>query len=134
VRVLIIEDNQTTLALLRQLVARAENCEVAAFATASAALNDAVGLDFDLALVDYGLPDMNGIEVIEAIRSIEKYRSVPIVMVTAETEKTTRVEAFNAGATDFLSKPIEPVEFKARVRNLLALRQAQAAMTKSAAA
>lgn len=132
-RVLIIEDNQTTLTLLRQLVARAENCDVVAFANPVAALKDIAELDFDLALVDYALPDMNGIEVIQAIRRVDKNQSVPIVMVTAETEKTTRLEAFNAGATDFLSKPIEPVEFKARVRNLLALRQAQAAMKAEAA-
>jgi putative two-component system response regulator len=54
-------------------------------------------------------------------------------MVTAEKERAVRLEAFNAGATDFLAKPIEPVEFKARVRNLLALRRAQAAMPAQAA-
>jgi PleD family two-component response regulator len=133
VRVLIIEDNETTMGLLRQLVERAETCEVIPFTNPTEAAKEIGELDFDLALIDYAMPEMDGIEVIRAIRRVDKYRSVPIVMVTAENEKATRLEAFNAGATDFLSKPIEPVEFKARVRNLLALRRAQVATGAAAA-
>jgi DNA-binding response OmpR family regulator len=124
-RALIIEDNPTSLMLLKQLVSRVDGCEAATFSDPTEALSQLDELEVDIVLVDYMMPTLNGIEVIRRLRAAEGYQTVPIVMVTAENEKETRLEAFNAGATDFLVKPIEPIEFKARVRNLLALRQAE---------
>ena len=127
-RVVIIEDNETTMVLLRQLVSRAEPVDAVTFSDPVEAVAKLAELDADLVLVDYMMPTMNGVEVIKALRGLARHRSVPIVMVTGEDERAVRLEAFNAGVTDFLSKPIEPVEFKARVRNLLALRRAEIAM------
>ena len=127
-RVVIIEDNETTMVLLRQLVGRAEPVDAVTFSDPVEAVAKLAELDADLVLVDYMMPTMNGVEVIKALRGLARHRSVPIVMVTGEDERAVRLEAFNAGVTDFLSKPIEPVEFKARVRNLLALRRAEIAM------
>jgi PleD family two-component response regulator len=127
-RVVIIEDNETTMVLLRQLVSRADTVEAVTFSDPVEAVEKLADLDADLVLVDYLMPGMNGIEVITGIRRLAKHKSVPVVMITGENEREVRLEAFNAGATDFLNKPIEPIEFKARVRNLLALRRAEVAM------
>jgi putative two-component system response regulator len=124
-RALIIDDNTTSLMLLKQLVSRVDGCEVTAFSDPAEAVRQLGHLEFDIALVDFTMPEFNGVEVIRQIRSMEKHRGVPVVMVTAENERATRLEAFDAGTTDFLTKPIDPVEFKARVRNLLALRKAE---------
>jgi len=124
-RALIIEDNPTSLMLLKQLVLRVDGCEAATFSDPTEALGQLDELDVDIVLVDFMMPTLNGIEVIRRLRAVERYKTIPIVMVTAENEKETRLEAFDAGATDFLVKPIEPIEFRARVRNLLALRQAE---------
>ena len=127
VHVIIIEDNQTTMVLLRQLVGRAEPVDAVTFSNPVEAVGKLADLEADLVLVDYMMPGMNGVEVIRAIRSLAKHSSVPIVMITGDNDRAVRLEAFNAGATDFLNKPIEPIEFKARVRNLLALRRAEVA-------
>jgi putative two-component system response regulator len=123
-RALIIDDNIVTLTLLKQLVSRMD-CDVTTFSDPAEAVRQIGQLVFDIALVDYAMPHLNGVEVIRRIRAIERHRSVPIVMITADHEKEIRLAAFDAGTTDFLTKPIEPMEFKARVRNLLALRKAE---------
>ena len=124
-RALVIDDNIVTLTLLKQLVSRMDGLCVTAFSDPAEAVRQIGELDFDIALVDYAMPHLNGVEVIRRIRAVERHRSVPVVMITADHEKETRLAAFDAGTTDFLTKPIEPMEFKARVRNLLALRKAE---------
>lgn len=91
--------------------------EALAFAAAHA---DEIGVF----VTDYEMPDMNGVEVIQALRRNPDSASVPIVMVTSYEARSLRQEALKAGATDFLSKPADPAEIRARVSNLLALARA----------
>jgi putative two-component system response regulator len=108
------------------------DCEVVDFSDPIAAVEWLQTEDFDIALVDYMMDGMDGISVIHSIRMVDRHRHVPIIMVTGEDERTVRIDAIQAGATDFLTKPIEPVEFKARVKNLLDLRKAQLAIAERA--
>jgi len=80
-------------------------------------------------LVDYHMPEMNGITFIEKIRKIDAYKDVPIVMVTAEQERTVRHKALKAGANDFLTKPVDRTEFITRVKNMLMIRESQKALS-----
>lgn len=75
-------------------------------------------------LVDYMMPVLDGHDFIRLVRRIPECADVPIVMVTTENEKEVRQEAINLGATEFLLKPIDVTEYRSRIRNLLALRQA----------
>lgn len=122
---LILDDNLTNLMLIKQLVLRLPNCEPLVFESPRDALARMPELSFDIALVDYIMPDMDGIAFVEAVRAFPKYRDVPIVMVTHGEARDIRLKAIVAGATDFVNKPIEPIEFKARLKNLLQLREAQ---------
>ncbi len=80
--------------------------------------------DFDLVFVDYMMPVMNGIQVIEEIRKTRQ--DVPIIMITAVSDDNDlKLRAIKAGATEFLNKPLNIAEFKARVTNLMDLRSAQ---------
>ena len=124
-KIMIVEDNRTNLALLTGIVSKIPGCTVEAFDSSTLAARRAAETDFDLILVDYVMPDLNGIELINRFRSIASYQLVPIVMVTADCVRQVRLDAIAAGATDFLNKPVDPVELKARVTNLLALRHAQ---------
>jgi CheY-like chemotaxis protein len=124
-RALIVDDNVTNLMLIKQLVIRLGDCEPLAFESPLNALSQMPGLSFDIALVDYVMPGMDGIAFVKAIRGFPAYRDVPIVMVTTGDARQIRIDAITAGATDFVNKPIEPIEFKARLRNLMQLRQAQ---------
>ena len=123
--ILMVDDSKTNLVLVRQLVNRIEGCDAMAFIDPLAALETAEVTDFDIVLVDYVMPGIDGIEFIRRLRAMPRHAHVPVVMVTATDEREICLEALHAGATDFLSKPLEPIEFRVRVRNLLALSGAQ---------
>ena len=125
---LIVDDNPTNVALLQRLVAKIDGCGAICFTDSVEAADALPNLDFDIALVDYVMPDVDGVQFIRRLRACPKHEMVPIIMVTTAEERAVRIEAIEAGANEFLAKPVDPVEFKARVRNLLALRQAQRAL------
>ncbi len=124
-RVLIVDDNATNLMLLKIIAQRVEGVSVEGCGTPLRALEMLRAGAYDLILVDYVMPEMNGSDLIRAIRSIEHYAVVPIVMITGENDRQVRLDAISAGATDFLNKPVDPIELRARLGNLLALRRAQ---------
>lgn len=123
-RILIIDDSKSSLAILRSIVEEIEDCSVETFLRPADAMARIGSFQFDLVLVDYMMPKMDGIAVTRALRASEAYRLVPVIMVTSEVGADVRLEAVAAGATDFINKPFDPVELKARVRNLLSLRSA----------
>lgn len=124
-RILIVEDNRTNLMMMERLVHQVPDCTAMSF-------SDPVGfhlvmesIDYDIALVDYQMPGMDGIELIKAMRGAAAYKDQPLVMITADQEKSIRLEAIKAGAIEFLNKPIDPVEFRARLANIVRLSTVQ---------
>jgi len=77
----------------------------------------------DMVLTDYKMPSLDGIEVIRRLRRIFGYEDVPIVCITVVNDREVRYRALEAGATDFLIRPIDRLECGARCRNLLSLRR-----------
>lgn len=123
-KILLIDDNPTNLTFLTLLVEKL-GCTALAFFSPEAVLTEMPALDYDIAVIDYQMPVYNGIELLIEISRFEKYRGKPAVFVTADTDTATRIAALDAGAIDFLTKPINPLEFQARMRNLTALVAAQ---------
>lgn len=128
IRVLLVEDSPTTLKTFVKLVERLGNCEPVAYADPAELLADLPDLDFDIAVLDYMMPNHNGIEIIERLSGSARHAEKLIVIVTADSEPAIRLAALEAGAIDFLRKPVDPVEFTARMRNLIRLREAQIEM------
>lgn len=124
-RILLVDDNNTNLKLLTRLVAKLDQCEALPFASPDAVLSALPELEFDVAIIDFQLPVYNGVELYTEIVRFEKYADVPVIFVTANTDMTTRMEALNAGAIDFLTKPVNPLEFQARVQNIVSLAEAR---------
>ncbi len=124
-RILIVEDNRTNLLVLKGIVGNIPECEVEAFLDPLEALARTTEQLFDLLLVDYMMPSMDGRTFISEVRKQPAHAHIPIVMVTANDDRQTRLDSIGAGATDFLNKPVDPIELKARVGNLLVLRQQQ---------
>ncbi|MBZ5763450.1 response regulator [Rhizobium sp. VS19-DR104.2] len=120
-RILLVDDNITNLSFLTKLVAKIGGCEAVTFSDPGDVLAAMPKLDFDLAVVDYQMPGYNGVELLREITMFEKYRGKPFVMVTADTDMATRMACLDAGSIDFLNKPVNPLEFQARMRNLIAL-------------
>ena len=127
-RVLIIEDNATNLAVLCGIVGQMEDVICQGFTCPQKAMCDLLEQRCDLVIVDYMMPGMTGLELIASMRSLPAHQHIPIVMITADQDRQLRLNAIDTGANDFLTKPVEPVELRSRVRNLLALRQAQLAL------
>jgi PAS domain S-box-containing protein len=127
--VLLIDDRPTNRKLLRQLTLQIdERLEIFTFENGLEALNWTKDKGPDLVITDYNMPEMNGAEFIEAFRAIPEYVNIPVIVLTAHEDKDYRMRALEAGATDFLLRPIDHYEFKVRVRNLLTLRKQQLAL------
>lgn len=124
-RLMVIEDNRTNLLILQGILQKFPDCRVEAFPDPLEAIARAEAVLFDLIIVDFMMPGLDGVGVIAHLRRRSEYRHVPIVMITADGNRQTRIDSITAGATDFLNKPIDPIELRARIGNLLTLRQQQ---------
>ena len=130
--VLIVDDNLTNLTLFRHLLKKIDDVESVSFDEPLKALEWCTTNEPDLVLLDYMMPEMDGLEFIQHFKEIEEYKDVPIIVITADTENEVRHKALNLGAQDFLNKPIDKVEFLARIKNLLTLRESQQALANRA--
>jgi putative two-component system response regulator len=124
-RIAIIDDNATNLVLMKALTLAATGEEAHTYEDPVPGLAACVEQGADLIVVDYMMPHMDGLEFIRRARASQRCADVPIVMVTAAGQGEIRRQALEAGATDFLTKPLDATEMKLRTRNLLALRRAQ---------
>ncbi len=118
-RIVIVDDTDTNLVLLSKMLSRLGEHEVACFEDPELGLADCLAREPDLLIVDYMMPKLDGIRFIERMRAIPAYAGLPILMVTAYGEREVLYEALSKGATDFVTKPVDRVEFTHRVRNML---------------
>lgn len=132
-KIMIVDDNITNLTLFRHLLKKTDDVETICFSEPLKALEWCENNEPDLVLLDYMMPDMDGLEFIVQFKTIFTHQIIPIVMVTADTESGVRNKALDLGAYDFLNKPVDKIELLARVRNLLALRDSQRALSQRAA-
>lgn len=117
---LFIEDDEAIRTALR-LVLEDEGYEVAEASDGETGIKMFGQIDPDLVLLDLRLPDITGFEVCRAIR---RTSITPVIMVTAQTDTSDLVNGFDAGADDYVTKPVVPKELAARIR--AALRRTQA--------
>ena len=123
--VLIIDDNRMNLELFCHMMSMIDTAVPLPMADPVAALAWCRSHIPDLVLVDYMMPEMDGLEFLRRFRALPGMAEVPLIMVTADTEVSVRHEALRLSANDFLTKPVNHAELNARAGNLLALRRAQ---------
>ncbi|MDO8317623.1 HD-GYP domain-containing protein [Rhodoferax sp.] len=124
-QVLIVDDTEINLILFDALVKRIPDSHAVKFSSAVEGLDWAKTRPVDLIILDYMMPEMNGIEFIVQLRKTAGKEDVLILMITANDQKQIRYRALEVGATDFLTKPIDKAEFMARANNLLHLAESR---------
>jgi len=116
---LVVEDDPDIAHLLQCILGR-EGFAVERLGDGRAAMARlGSGAPADLVLLDVMLPFASGLEVLAAARSLDAWRGVPIVMLTAKSRESDIVSALDAGANDYIVKPFQPAELKARIRRLV---------------
>lgn len=118
-KILVVEDDPAITNLIRTTL-DTQDYQYHTARTGSGALLDAVSYNADVIILDLGLPDMDGVEIIRKIRG---WSEVPIIVVSARSEDQDKVEALDAGADDYLTKPFSIDELLARLR--VALRRSR---------
>ncbi len=120
-RVLIVDDERPNREILRMMLAP-DGYLLQTAAGGEEALAIVATQPPDLILLDIMMPGMDGYEVADRIKGNPATRNIPVVMITALDDRRSKMLGLNAGATDFLTKPVDRAELSMRVRNLLRLK------------
>jgi len=115
--VLLLDDDLSLLALLKDVL-EAQGFTVFATPRFDKAVEWFYEMRPDCAVLDVLLPEQSGFELMERLRGLCEDYMIPVVLITAKTDKATRLRAYENGADDFLSKPVDPEEFVVRIRRL----------------
>ncbi len=120
-RILTVDDNKQNLSLLERALAAAQY-EVVTAADGPTALELIGSAEPDLVLLDVMMPGMSGYEVCQRIRANDATCLLPVIMLTSLTDVADRIRGIEAGADDFLSKPVNREELLTRVKSLLRIK------------
>jgi two-component system, response regulator RpfG len=118
---LLVDDSRSALGLLKSLIESDGTVHATSFLDPVEALAAARNREFDIVLVDYEMPKIDGISFIRELRTFSNYVDIPIVMITSIETEDVRIRALEAGATDFLPKRPQATELTVRLRNLIRL-------------
>ncbi|HEX8549830.1 MAG TPA: response regulator transcription factor [Cytophagaceae bacterium] len=120
-KILVVDDEVDIIDLLKYNLEK-EGYEVISCSNGREAINACKGNTFDLILLDIMMPITDGIEACRQIRSMVKYKETYILFLTARTEEYSEIAAFEAGANDFISKPIKPRALSSRIASYFSRR------------
>lgn len=120
-RVLIVDDIPTNVRLLEARLT-AEYYEVLTASSGAQALDICQNQEVDIVLLDVMMPEMDGFEVCRRLKADPRTHHLPVLMVTALDQPSDRVQGLDAGADDFLSKPVDDTQLMARVKSLVRLK------------
>ena len=118
---LLVDDSRSALDFLKRHVEADGAVQVTAFTDPLQAIASAMQRAYDLVLVDYEMPRMDGISFIRELRTFPRFAEIPFVMITSIESDEVRMKALEAGATDFLPKRPQSLEMQVRLRNLIRL-------------
>jgi len=121
-RILCVDDEASNFALVDAILTPL-GYEVVSASNGTEALEKVADRRIDLILLDVMLPNISGYEVCKTLKSDDRYRKIPVVLITALNSKEDKIRGIDAGAEDFISKPINQLEVVARIEMLLRVRR-----------
>jgi putative two-component system response regulator len=123
-KILIIDDEPLNVALLEEILVENGYTRFESITDSKLALATCEKFQPDLVLLDLMMPPPDGLAILEQLRAEHDESFLPIVILTADTNPESRRHALEAGASDFLLKPLDHIEVSLRIRNLLRSRRA----------
>lgn len=120
--ILIVDDQQDNIDLLLRILGASGYTNLYSTSDSRLALTRYRELDPDLIILDLMMPHLDGFEVMEAIGAEASLDYLPVIVLTADNARDTRIRALKSGARDFLTKPIDKTEVRTRIRNMLETR------------
>ena len=121
-QILVVDDERRNVVLLRDILHTAGYVNVEATTDSRDVEGLYRSLNPDLIILDLNMPHLTGFDVLEQVKEMEPSRFLPVLMLTGQTDRASRLRALGMGARDFLTKPIDVIEVRMRVRSLVASR------------
>lgn len=121
-KVLIVDDDQDGLYILNLMLKKLEYVVTTA-SDGQEAVDKTREIDPDIIIMDVMMPNMNGFEACEIIKSDPRGKFIPIILLTAKDELTSKIEGLDVGADEYLTKPYDIGELTARIRSMLRIKQ-----------
>ncbi|MDQ2864880.1 MAG: response regulator [Candidatus Eremiobacteraeota bacterium] len=128
-RVMVVDDYEPNLQLYSAIVRRVIGEEALTYDDPAEALRSLIHERPDFIVVDYQMPEMNGIAFISAVRTMEGHARTPVIMLTGVNDRSIRVAAMAAGATHYMEKPVALRDFTAHIRRYTAASRREPELT-----
>jgi putative two-component system response regulator len=124
-KVMVVDDEATNIKVVKRLLELEGYSRFITTTDATTAITLLRDEQPDILLLDLMMPHVSGLDILQQVRADDELSFIPIVILTAVTDRETKLQALQLGATDFLGKPLDPSELAARVRNVLAVQAYQ---------
>ncbi len=119
--VLVVDDSEITRSFIKSAIEDIGDIEISEASSGFEALKVLPVNSFDLVMVDINMPDINGLELINFIKKDDKYRGIPVIIVSTESSEEDRQRGMSLGAFAYLIKPFEAEELGAVVKKALGI-------------
>src|ERR1039457_5422288 len=129
-QILLVEDDPRMPEVLAGLL-QDDNITLSSAGDAACGLKLAREKQFDVILLDLGLPEINGMELLRQLKESPETQTIPVIVLTAWNSTTDKLRGFELGAVDYLTKPFEPAELRARLRAVLRAKRLQDELTQT---
>jgi putative two-component system response regulator len=124
-KILIVDDEPINIKVVRKHLQAAGYRNFVTTTDPTTAMDILRAQQPNVVLLDVMMPEVNGLQILEWIRDDERFQHVPVLILTASTDSETKLSALELGATDFLAKPVDPLELLPRLRNVLIVKAHQ---------
>lgn len=118
-RILLVDDSSTMRRIEKNTLEKLGHTDIVEAGDGLEAIAKLQGGGFDLVLMDWNMPNMTGIEALKKIKADATLKSIPVIMVTSESEKTKIMEAIQAGASNYVVKPFQAEVLQEKIQAII---------------